>query len=344
MVVLWLYVSCRIAANRAKAARKRRCGAHKTLRFANLLQARRAAVPIGGEKPARLTAVRPLRTAQTLFRQKTAFLFMDKPACKSAKKRLSQKDKLGAAGPERLRQGHAKAAAGRNGAVLRQAARKTPAACLILFTQKVRSGRLILRGPSYAQSKKTPDGRRGGGPAGRKAAGKNAQSRNGRPSGNASAGRTRRTAETAASGGFFLAKHPPAPRQSAASRRTGKADVFRPVRLVKEGAFSKPLRGRGFARLLRKAERKGDKARAGRLGGRKRVPPNARGAKVRAGGPPDGPGAGNLRRYLRLACEPLVLQQLQRTFFVLVFLYFDYDCTQSPAHRAAEKTGRTIFS
>lgn len=56
------------------------------------------------------------------------------------------------------------------------------------------------------------------------------------------------------------------------------------------------------------------------------------------------PTAEKPRRYLRLAGGPLVLQQLQRTFFVLVFLYFDYACTQSPAHRAAEKTGRTIFS
>lgn len=87
-----------------------------------------------------------------------------------------------------------------------------------------------------------------------------------------------------------------------------------------------------------------NKARAGRLGGRKRVSQTRMRGKVRAGGPPDGPGAGNLRRCLRLAGGPLVLQQLQRTFFVLVFLYFDYACTQSPAHRAAEKTGRTIFS
>lgn len=78
------------------------------------------------------------------------------------------------------------------------------------------------------------------------------------------------------------------PRRRAA-RRTGKADVFRPLRLVKEGAFSKPLRGRGFARLLRKANRKRDKARADRLGGRKRVPQTRMRGKVRAGGPPDGP-------------------------------------------------------
>lgn len=98
MVVLWLYAGCRIAANRAKAVRKRRCGAHKMLRFANLLQARRAAVPIGGEKPARLSTVRPLRPAQTLFRQKAAFLFMDKPARKSAKRTAFAKGQVGRGG------------------------------------------------------------------------------------------------------------------------------------------------------------------------------------------------------------------------------------------------------
>lgn len=190
--------------------------------------------------------------------------------------------------------------------------------------------------------KKTPNGRRGG-PAGRKAAGKNAQGRSGRPSGTASAGRTRRTAEIAASGGF-------SPRSRAnRTRRRGRASdrknerFLPPLRLVKEGTFSKPLRGRGFARLLRKAERKGDKARAGRLGGRKRAPKRARGEDPRRRASRRA-GVENLRRYLRLAGGPLVLQQLQRTFFVLVFLYFDYDCTQSPAHCAAEKTGRTIFS
>ena len=217
-----------------------------------------------------------------------------------------------------------------------------PAACLILLTRKVFAGRLILRGPSYDQSKKTPNGRRGG-PAGRKAAGKNAQGRSGRPSGTASAGRTRRTAEIAASGGF-------SPRSRAnRTRRRGRASdrknerFLPPLRLVKEGTFSKPLRGRGFARLLRKAERKGDKARADRLGGRKRAPKRARGEDPRRRASRRA-GVENLRRYLRLAGGPLVLQQLQRTFFVLVFLYFDYDCTQSPAHCAAEKTGRTIFS
>ena len=166
---------------------------------------------------------------------------------------------------------------------LRQAARKAPAACLILFTRKVRAGRLILRGPSYAQSKKTPDGRRGS-PAGRKSAGKNAQGGSGCLS-----GPLRRDAHAG--------RRKPPRREGFPSRSTRprvgqeKRTFSAPLRLVKEGAFSKPLRGRGFARLLRKANRKGDKARAGRLGGRKRAPKRARGegprrrASRRAGNP-----------------------------------------------------------
>lgn len=186
-----------------------------------------AAVPIGGAKPARLTAARPLRPAQTLFRQKAAFLFMDKPARKSAKRTAFAKGQVGRGGAGTPPSRPAQTAAGRNGAFFAAGGAQGPAACLILFTRKVRAGRLILRGPSYAQSKKTPDGRRGS-PTGRKSAGKNAQGRSGRPSGTASAGRTRRTAEIAASGGF-------SPRSRAnrtrcrAARRTGKTDVFRPL-------------------------------------------------------------------------------------------------------------------
>ena len=293
---------------------------------------RKAGAPVGGASASAGANALSAKDGVSIYGQ---------PARKSAKKRLSQKDKSGAARPERLRQGSAQTAAGRNGAVCGRR-RARPRSCLILLTRKVFAGRLILRGPSYDQSKKTPNGRRGG-PAGRKAAGKNAQGRSGRPSGTASAGRTRRTAKIAASGGF-------SPRSRAnRTRRRGRASdrknerFLPPLRLVKEGTFSKPLRGRGFARLLRKAERKGDKARAGRLGGRKRAPKRARGEDPRRRASRRA-GVENLRRYLRLAGGPLVLQQLQRTFFVLVFLYFDYDCTQSPAHCAAEKTGRTIFS
>lgn len=287
MVVLWLYVSCRIAANRAKAVRKRRCGAHKTLRFVRLLQARRAAVPIGGENPARLSAARPLRPAQTLFRQKTAFLFMDSPPAKVQKngfrKRTSPARRGRNASVKGLRRppqdGTARFAAG--GA-------QGPAACLILLTRKVFAGRLILRGPSYDQSKKTPNGRRGG-PAGRKAAGKNAQGRSGRPSGTASAGRTRRTAEIAASGGF-------SPRSRAnRTRRRGRASDRKNERFPPLAACQRrrilqtPARAR-FCPPSAKGE--SQKEQSPRRPSRRPEarPPNARGAKVRAGGPPDGPG------------------------------------------------------
>lgn len=267
------------------------------------------------------------------FSKRRRFCLWTSPPAKVRKERLSQKDKSGAAGPERLRQGPAQTAAGRNGAFFAAGGAQGPAACLILFTRKVRAGRLILLGPSYAQSKKTPDGRRGS-PAGRKSAGKNAQGRSGCLSGTASAGRTRRTAETAASGGFSLAQHPPA-------RRTGKADVFRPLAACqRRRILQTPARAR-FCPPSAKGESQ-------RRQSPRRPPrrPEAR-PQTRAGrrsAPAGLPTGWEPRRYLRLAGGPLVLQQLQRTFFVLVFLYFDYACTQSPAHRAAEKTGRTIFS
>ena len=221
---------------------------------------------------------------------------------------------------------------------LRQAARKAPAACLILFTRKVRAGRLILRGPSYAQSKKTPDGRRGS-PTGRKSAGKNAQGRSGRPSGTASAGRTRRTAEIAASGGV-------SPRQSdalqgrASDRKNGRFPP--PCGLSKKTHSPNPCAGAVLPAFCERRIAKETKpAPAASEAGSASPQTRARGEVPRRRA---SRRAENPRRYLRLAGGPLVLQQLQRTFFVLVFLYFDYACTQSPAHCAAEKTGRTIFS
>ena len=171
---------------------------------------------------------------------------------------------------------------------LRQAARKAPAACLILFTRKVRAGRLILRGPSYAQSKKTPDGRRGS-PTGRKSAGKNAQGRSGRPSGTASAGRTRRTAEIAASGGF-------SPRSRAnrtrcrAARRTGKTDVFRPLAACPRRRIRQPpARARFYPPSAKGESQRRQSPRRPPRRPEARPPKRARGAKSRAGGPPDGP-------------------------------------------------------
>ena len=252
------------------------------------------------------------------FGKRRRFCLWTSPPAKVRKERLSQKDKSGAAGPERLRQGSAQTAAGRKGAFFAAGGAQDPAVCLILFTRKVRAGRLILREPSYAQSKKTPDGRRGGG-AGQKSAGKNAQSRSGRPSETASAGRTRRTAETAASGGVSPAQHPPAPRQSAASRWTGKTDVFRPLRLVKEGAFSKPLRGRGFPRLLRKAERKGTKPAPAASEAGSASPQTRAGRRSAPAGLPTGRGPGTPAVPSGLRADRLFYSNCKGRFSSLFF-------------------------
>ena len=264
MVVLWLYAGCRIAANRAKAVRKRRCGAHKMLRFANLLQARRAAVPIGGEKPARLSTVRPLRPAQTLFRQKAAFLFMDKPARKSAKRTAFAKGQVGRGGagtpPSRAcadrRRPERRLFCGRRRA-------RPPQPVLSFLREKSARAVLSFAGHLMRNQKR----RRKDGAAA--------------PQDGKAPAKTRRAEAAACRGPLRRDAHAgrrkPPRREGFPSRSTRprvgqeKRTFSAPLRLVKEGAFSKPLRGRGFARLLRKANRKGDKARAG--------------------GPPDGPGS-----------------------------------------------------
>lgn len=284
MVVLWLYAGCRIAASRAKAVRKRRCGAHKTLRFANLLQARRAAVPIGGAKPARLSTVRPLRPAQTLFRQKAAFLFMDKPARKSAKRTAFAKGQVGRGGagtpPSRAcadrRRPERRLFCGRRRA-------RPPQPVLSFLREKSARAVLSFAGHLMRNQKR----RRTDGAAA--------------PQDGKAPAKTRRAEAAACRGPLRRDAHAgrrkPPRREGFPSRSTRprvgqeKRTFSAPLRLVKEGAFSKPLRGRGFARLLRKANRKGDKARAGRLGGRKRAPKRARGegprrrASRRAGNP-----------------------------------------------------------
>ena len=283
MVVLWLYAGCRIAASRAKAVRKRRCGAHKTLRFANLLQARRAAVPIGA-KSARLSAVRPLRPAQTLFRQKAAFLFMDKPARKSAKRTAFAKGQVGRGGagtpPSRAcadrRRPERRLFCGRRRA-------RPPQPVLSFLREKSARAVLSFAGHLMRNQKR----RRTDGAAA--------------PQDGKAPAKTRRAEAAACRGPLRRDAHAgrrkPPHREGFPSRSTRprvgqeKRTFSAPLRLVKEGAFSKPLRGRGFARLLRKANRKGDKARAGRLGGRKRAPKRARGegprrrASRRAGNP-----------------------------------------------------------
>lgn len=341
-----MYVSCRIAASRAKAARKRRCGAHKTLRFARLLQARRAAVPIGGAKPARLTAVRPLRTAQTLFRQKTAFLFMDKPACKSAKRTAFAKGQVG--------RGGAGTPPSRTCGGLRRPERRG-------FAAGGAQGPRSLSYPFYAKSPRGPSYpsrailcaiKKDGGRTARRRPRRTESRRQKRagpkrpPVGNRFGGAHTPYGGNRRIGRVFPAPFPVRTRRLAAPQgsRVGqeKRTFSAPCGLSKKAHSPNPCAGAAFPAFCEKRIAKGQSPR--------RPPrrPEARPPNARVWG--DGPRrrasrrARNPRRYLRLAVGPLVLQQLQRTFFVLVFLYFDYACTQSPAHRAAEKTGRTIFS
>ena len=332
MVVLWLYAGCRIAASRAKAVRKRRCGAHKTLRFANLLQARRAAVPIGA-KSARLSAVRPLRPAQTLFRQKAAFLFMDKPARKSAKRTAFAKGQVGRGGagtpPSRAcadrRRPERRLFCGRRRA-------RPPQPVLSFLREKSARAVLSFAGHLMRNQKR----RRTDGAAA--------------PQDGKAPAKTRRAEAAACRGPLRRDAH--AGRRKPPRREGFPSRSTRP-RVGQEKRTFRPLAACQRRRILQTPARArfcppSAKGESQRRQSPRRPPrrPEAR-PQTRAGrrsAPAGLPTGWEPRRYLRLAGGPLVLQQLQRTFFVLVFLYFDYACTQSPAHRAAEKTGRTIFS
>ena len=271
------------------------------------------------------------------FGKRRRFCLWTSPPAKVRKERLSQKDKSGAAGPERLRQGPAQTAAGRNGAFFAAGGAQGPRSLSYPFYAK------SPRGPSYPSRAilcaiKKDAGRTARQP---RRTEKRRQKRAGRkrlPVGDRfGGGRTRRTAETAASGGFSLAQHPPA-------RRTGKADVFRPLAACqRRRILQTPARARFCPPSAKGESQRRQSPRRPPRRPEARPPERARGEVPRRRASRRA-GVENLRRYLRLAGGPLVLQQLQRTFFVLVFLYFDYACTQSPAHCAAEKTGRTIFS
>lgn len=348
MVVLWLYAGCRIAANRAKAARKRRCGAHKTLRFANLLQARRAAVPIGGEKPARLSAVRPLRPAQTLFRQKAAFLFMDKPARKSAKRTAFAKGQVG--------RGEAGTPPSRVCADRRRTERRAFAAGgaqdprslsypfyaksplgpsypsrAILCAIKKDAGRTARRRPRRTESRRQKRAEPKRPPVGERFGGTHTPD-----GGNRRVGRVFPRAAPARAAPIGRAAGP----RVGQEKRTFSAPL---ATCQRRHILQTPARARFLPAFCERRSAKETKPAPAASEAGSAPPKRARGEDPRRRASRRA-GVENLRRYLRLAGGPLVLQQLQRTFFVLVFLYFDYACTQSPAHCAAEKTGRTIFS
>ena len=270
------------------------------------------------------------------FGKRRRFCLWTSPPAKVRKERLSQKDKSGAAGPERLRQGPAQTAAGRNGAFFAAGGAQGPRSLSYPFYAK------SPRGPSYPSRAilcaiKKDAGRTARQP---RRTEKRRQKRAGRkrlPVGDRFGGTHTPDGGNRRVGRVF----PRAAPARASDRKSGRFPP--PCGLSKKAHSPNPCAGavlpafceRRIAKETKPAPAASEAGSASPNRARGEVP--RRRASRRA-------GVENLRRYLRLAGGPLVLQQLQRTFFVLVFLYFDYACTQSPAHCAAEKTGRTIFS
>lgn len=270
------------------------------------------------------------------FGKRRRFCLWTSPPAKVRKERLSQKDKSGAAGPERLRQGPAQTAAGRNGAFFAAGGAQGPRSLSYPFYAK------SPRGPSYPSRAilcaiKKDAGRTARQP---RRTEKRRQKRAGRkrlPVGDRFGGTHTPDGGNRRVGRVF----PRAAPARASDRKSGRFPP--PCGLSKKAHSPNPCAGavlpafceRRIAKETKPAPAASEAGSASPKRARGEVP--RRRASRRA-------GVENLRRYLRLAGGPLVLQQLQRTFFVLVFLYFDYACTQSPAHCAAEKTGRTIFS
>ena len=275
------------------------------------------------------------------FGKRRRFCLWTSPPAKVRKERLSQKDKSGAAGPERLRQGPAQTAAGRNGAFFAAGGAQGPRSLSYPFYAK------SPRGPSYPSRAilcaiKKDAGRTARQP---RRTEKRRQKRAGRkrlPVGDRFGGTHTPDGGNRRIGRVFPAQ----PRQSdalqgrASDRKNGRFPP--PCGLSKKTHSPNPCAGAVLPAFCERRIAKETKpAPAASEAGSASPQTRARGEVPRRRA---SRRAENPRRYLRLAGGPLVLQQLQRTFFVLVFLYFDYACTQSPAHCAAEKTGRTIFS
>ena len=273
------------------------------------------------------------------FGKRRRFCLWTSPPAKVRKERLSQKDKSGAAGQERLRQGPAQTAAGRNGAFFAAGGAQDPRSLPYPFYAK------SPRGPSYPSRAILC--------AIKKDAGRTAR----QPRRTEKRRQKRAGPKWLPVGDRFGGTHTP----DGGNRRIGRvfpaqprqSDALQGRASDRESGRFPPLAACQRRRILQTPARArfcppSAKGESQRRQSPRRPPrrPEAR-PQTRAGrrsAPAGLPTGWEPRRYLRLAGGPLVLQQLQRTFFVLVFLYFDYACTQSPAHRAAEKTGRTIFS
>lgn len=240
------------------------------------------------QSPARLTAARPLRPAQTLFRQKAAFLFMDKPARKSAKRTAFAKGQVGRGGagtpPSRAcadrRRPERRLFCGRRRA-------RPPQPVLSFLREK--SARAVLSFAGHLmrnQKRRRTDGaaapQDGKAPAKTRRA--EAAVRRGPLRRDAHAGRRKSPHRE----GFPRAA---APIGRAAGPRVGqeKRTFSAPLRLVQEDAFSKPLRGRGFTAFCERRIAKETKpAPAASEAGSASPQTRARGEVPRRR-PPDGP-------------------------------------------------------
>lgn len=200
------------------------------------------------------------------FGKRRRFCLWTSPPAKVRKERLSQKDKSGAAGPERLRQGPAQTAAGRNGAFFAAGGAQGPRSLSYPFYAK------SPRGPSYPSRAILC--------AIKKDAGRTArQPRRTEKRRQKRAGRKRLPV-----GDRFGGTHTP----DGGNRRVGR--VF-----------------------PRAAPARASDRKSGRF-----PPPNARGAKVRAGGPPDGLGTPPLPPACgRAACFTAIAKDVFRPCFSL---------------------------
>lgn len=220
------------------------------------------------------------------FGKRRRFCLWTSPPAKVRKERLSQKDKSGAAGPERLRQGPAQTAAGRNGAFFAAGGAQGPRSLSYPFYAK------SPRGPSYPSRAilcaiKKDAGRTARQP---RRTEKRRQKRAGPkrlPVGDRFGGTHTPDGGNRRIGRIFPAQ----PRQSdalqgrASDRKNGR---FPPrAACPRRRILQTPARAR-FCPPSAKGEsqRRQSPRRPSR---RPEAPPNARGAKSRADGPPDGP-------------------------------------------------------
>lgn len=244
------------------------------------------------------------------FGKRRRFCLWTSPPAKVRKERLSQKDKSGAAGPERLRQGPAQTAAGRNGAFFAAGGAQGPRSLSYPFYAK------SPRGPSYPSRAilcaiKKDAGRTARQP---RRTEKRRQKRAGRkrlPVGDRFGGTHTPDGGNRRVGRVF----PRAAPARASDRKSGRFPP--PCGLSKKAHSPNPCAGAVLPAFCERRIAKETKpAPAASEAGS--APPNARGAKVRAGGPPDGLGTPPLPPACgRAACFTAIAKDVFRPCFSL---------------------------